>query len=361
MKRVETIDLELERNEASDLAPVTSKLVLAENGWDLGYFIFLDEGHLDDAVGLLGHRSGEELEKGWEHRQVKADCGKAAGKTDDSEASASHGAFTYVVASHYGKKGGPLQISRQWIARFNQDDAIHAGSNGGVAMHVKRDKFKLHRLVNDALADSDVELIRADKKMEKAFIDRARRAGDKKGKKWAKRLKKGDYPFNIEAAAFRPNGNLLLGLRFPVAASGAPVMVEVEGVPEWFEGGDFPVAAGVWQLEGPGSPERPVGFRAMTARGRDEFDCVLGNLDATDKGSLLIERYPEGAEALSQHWRFKLSDRSKRRVAKARHVETVDGGGGEQRIEGIAPGPDGRMLYVSDEDGRVGMRFLQVE
>lgn len=355
---METIDLELERNEASDLTRVTSKDLLKANGWDLGYFIFLDEGHLDDAVGLLGHRRGAKLEEGWEHQPIEVDCGADACKTDDSEASATHDGYTYVVASHYGKKAGPLQVSRQWVARFRQDEVVDGAANGGVEMKVMRDKFKLHRLINDALAKSDVELIRPDKRMQKAFVERARKIGEKKGKKWAKRLKKGDYAFNIEAASFRPNGNLLVGLRFPVAASGSPVMVELAGVPEWFEGGDFPTAAAVWELEGPGSPEEPVGFRAMSSRGANKFDCVLGNLDATDKGSLLIECYPEGAHAFSQHWRFTVSDRSKRRVAKAQHLNTLEGG--EQRIEGIAQGPGGRTLYVSDEDGRIGMRFLQV-
>ena len=355
---VESIDLELESNEASDLAPCTSKEVLKANDWDLAYFIFLDEGHLDEAVGLLGHQKGKKLTDGWEHRPIQIDCGDDTGKTDDSEASASHAGYTYVIASHYGKKAGPLQITRQWMARFRQDDVVSAGENGGVQMHVMRDKFKLHRVINDALAASDIELIRPSKTMQKAFIDRARKIGDKKGKKWVKQLKKGDYAFNIEGAAFRPNGNLLVGLRFPVTATGAPVCVELAGVPEWFEGRKFPTAAAVWQLEGPGSADEPVGFRAMTYRGRNQFDCILGNLDAVDKSSLLIDCYPEGAGAHSQHWRFTLNDRSKDKVAKAKHMHTL--GEGEQRIEGIAAGPNGRTLYVSDEDGRVGMRFMQI-
>lgn len=355
---VESIDLELESNEASDLAPCTSKEILKANSWDLAYFIFLDEGHLDEAVGLLGHQKGKKLTEGWEHRHVPIDCGDDSGKTDDSEASATHGKYTYVIASHYGKKRGPLQVERQWMARFCQDDVVTAGENGGVAMKVMRDKFRLHRAINDALAASDIELIRPSKEMQKAFVNGARKRGNKKGKKWAKRLKKGDYAFNIEGAAFRPNGNLLLGLRFPVTATGAPVFVEMSGVPEWFEGKKFPKVEAVWQLEGPGSADEPVGFRAMTYRGRNQFDCILGNLDAVDKKSMLIDNYPEGAGALSQHWRFTLNDRSKDKAAKAKHVKTL--GGGEQRIEGIAEGPNGRTLYVSDEDGRVGMRFFRV-
>ena len=109
------------------------------------YFIFLDEGHLDDAVAVLGHPAGRPLGEGWEHHPVTVDCGADAGKTDDAEASASYGAFTYVVASHYGKKAGPLQVTRQWMARFRQDDLAGRVDDYSVSMQVMRGRFTLHR------------------------------------------------------------------------------------------------------------------------------------------------------------------------------------------------------------------------
>ena len=87
---------------------------------------------------------------------------------------------------------------------------------------------------------------------------------------------------------------------------------------------------------------------------------MLGNLDATDKGSLLIECYPHGGPALSAHWRFVLGDRGDRGPVPAEHIHG-ELGDDEQRVEGIAPGPDGHTLYVVDEDGKVGMRFLVVD
>jgi hypothetical protein len=351
------VDLVLERNEASDIAPVTSAAALDAHGWDAAYFIFLDEGHLDDAVAVLGHPAGRPLGEGWEYHPVTVDCGEHAGKTDDAEASASHGGFTYVVASHFGKKAGPLQVKRQWMARFRQDDLAGRVDDYTVSMQVMRGRFSLHRIVNDALAASGVELIPDDDRMAAAFIAAARAAGEEKGKKWARRLKDGDRAFNIEAAAFRADGHLLLGLRFPVTASGAPVLLELAGVPAFFEGGEEPSVAAVWQLDGPGSEAAPVGFRALTTRDGRTFDCVLGNLDATDKGSLLIDCYPQGGPALSAHWRFDLGDRRDGGPVHAEHVHS-ELGDDEQRVEGIAPGPDGHTLYVVDEEGKVGMRFL---
>ena len=354
------VDLVLERNEASDIAPVTSRAVLDAHGWDVAYFIFLDEGHLDDAVAVLGHPVGRPLGEGWEHHPVAVDCGEDAGKTDDAEASASYGAFTYVVASHYGKKAGPLQVTRQWLARFRQDDLAGRVDEYSVSMQVARGRFRLHRTVNDALAASGVELIADDERMAAAFIAAARAAGEKKGKKWAGRIEDGDRAFNIEAAAFRADGNLLLGLRFPVTALGAPVLVELAGVPAFFDGGEEPSVAAVWHLDGPGAEAVPVGFRALTTRDGRTFDCVLGNLDATDKDSLLIECYPNGGRGLSAHWRFDLGDRGDGGLVRAEHVHS-ELGDDEQRVEGIAPGPDGHTLYVVDEEGKVGMRFLVID
>ncbi len=354
------VDLVLERNEASDIAPVTSRAVLDAHGWDVAYFIFLDEGHLDDAIAVLGHLAGRPLEEGWEHHPVAVDCGDDAGKTDDAEASASHGGFTYVVASHYGKKAGPLQVTRQWMARFRQDDLAGRVDDYSVSVQVARGRFRLHRIVNDALAASAVELIADDERMAAAFIAAARGDGERKGKKWARRIQDGDRALNIEAAAFRADGNLLLGLRFPVTASGAPMLVELAGVPAFFDGGDEPSVAALWRLDGAGSESAPVGFRALSTRDGRTFDCVLGNLDATDKDSLLIECYPQGAAALSSHWRFVLGDRRDGGQVRAEHVHS-ELGDDEQRVEGIAPGPDGHTLYVVDEEGKVGMRFLVVD
>ena len=305
---MESIDLELENNEASDLAPCTSKEVLKANDWDIAYFIFLDEGHLDEAVGLLGHKKGKKLTdpKSWEHRHVPIDCGDDSGKTDDSEASATHGEFTYVIASHYGKKRGPLQVQRQWMARFRQDDVVSAGENGGVQMQVMRDKFRLHRAHQRRAGG---QRHRADPPLEgdaEGLRQRRAQGREQEGQEVGQAPQEGRLRLQHRGRRLPAQRQPAAGLRFPVAATGAPIFVEVAGVPDWFEGKKFPTVEAVWQLDGPGSAEEPVGFRAMTYRGNNEYDCILGNLDAVDKKSMLIDNYPEGAGALSQHWRFKI-------------------------------------------------------
>lgn len=216
------IDLNLDRNEASDMLPVTDEDVLAAHGWDRAYWILRDEDQLDDAVGIIGHPAGAPLHEGWEHHDVLTDCGPDARKTDDTEAAAAHDGWAYALGSHFGGKQGPLQKERQWIARWHEDALPGAIGDATLPIAVVRDKFRLHRLINDALAPHADVLVPVHAALTDAFVAPARRKGEKKDKSWAARLHDGDHPFNIEGAAFRPDGNLLVGLRFPVQRAGAP-------------------------------------------------------------------------------------------------------------------------------------------
>lgn len=350
-----TVELQLDFNEASDLLALPDARLLEREGADAAYLISLDEGHVEHNLRLLTHAAGAALEDGWAVRPIPTDVGAEAGKTDDPEASAVFGPHAYVIGSHYGKKRGPLHPSRCWMARFAVDD-LHG--DDPVPVHVVRDRFRVNRIVNDALAASSIEVIEPVPEYGHAFVATGRAKGERKGKKWAARLVDGDHPINIEAAAFRENGNLLLGLRFPTTATGSPLLVELAGVPRMFEDGTWPTAVAAWSLEGAGTLERMVGFRALTAMGGDRFDAVLGNLDAVDKDSALLEHYPGGRDATSEHWTFTLPAGSAGGAVEAAMLERFET---ETRIEGLAPGPDGHMTYVVDEDHRVAMHFLRVD
>ena len=51
-------------------------------------------------------------------------------------------------------------------------------------------------------------------------------------------MREDDYPINMVGAGFRESGSLLLGLRFPVAADGWPILIELDGIGRLFEPGD---------------------------------------------------------------------------------------------------------------------------
>jgi hypothetical protein len=78
----------------------------------------------------------------------------------------------------------------------------------------------------------------------------------------------GDYPNNIEGTAFRPDGTLLLGLRFPTTADGRPILIELEGVERLFEPGDrLPEVRGFWVVDAIGRNGKMAGVRDLATIG----------------------------------------------------------------------------------------------
>src|SRR5688500_3483158 len=106
------VDLELHPNEASDLALVP----VAVDRFDQTFVTVLDEGVIEESIAVLGH-SGDDVSTGWEAIRLSLTPTGSAGKTEDAEACDFFGEHLYVLGSHFGKKDGPLEAKRAWIAR----------------------------------------------------------------------------------------------------------------------------------------------------------------------------------------------------------------------------------------------------
>ncbi|MEV0289807.1 hypothetical protein AB0H36_37245 [Kribbella sp. NPDC050820] len=348
-------DLHLEPNEASDLCLVFGPDVLDRHGWDRAFVTVLDEATAEDALALLVHTAGAPLDDEWSAMRVFADAGVHAGKTEDAEACASRDGYVYVVGSQFGKKAGPLAAKRSWIARVSEQSLADAVDTGGRAtLEVVRLRFTLHRAINDALAD--VELLPMGELERQAYVDATIAIGEQKAKRWAGTVLPTDRPVNIEAAEFRADGRLLLGLRYPVTADGHPILVELENVEELFDDPNaVPRCGNVWVLGDVGSVEAPAGFRGLDTHGGDRFDAVIGDLDASGKSATVLEDHPEGANAASEHVRFELPDDSAGGVVSAKVVHHF---GDIRRVEGVAVDHEGHAHYVIDEEGHVALRTL---
>ncbi|MBO0680080.1 hypothetical protein JRC04_21655 [Mycolicibacterium sp. S2-37] len=349
-----TVDLAHEGNEASDLVHVDNQALLDAHGWDLGFWTVLDEGSVEDCIAVLGHARGAARGSGWEIHPLPAVAGKEQGRTEDAEAVARHEGWIYVVGSHYGSKGGPLQAKRAFIARFDEQSIDRTVTEAELPIEIRRNRFRLHRLINDALDASRVVAITPGDGVRTRFIARTIERGIQRNKTWVDRLTERDVPINIEGAAFRPNGNLLLALRFPTTAEGEPILVEVSGVPAMFDGGTEPTVVRVWELAGVAPPDALVGFRALSHSGNDSYDAILGSIDATDKGSALLEEYPQGGVAHCSHWRFTLpADDAESTVVRADLIRDFPD---LRNVEGLAVESD-HVYYVTDEDHRIQVRF----
>ena len=345
-------DLHLEPNEASDLCRVFGPDVLAKHGWDRAFVTVLDEATAEDALALLVHAADAPLDEGWSAQRILTDAGLNAGRTEDAEACASRDGYVYLLGSQFGKKAGPLAAKRSWIARVSEESIERAVGGGRAELEIVRFRFGLHRAINDVLAD--VELLPIGPLGQQAYVDATIARGEAKAKSWSGTIRPADHPVNIEAAEFRANGNLVLGLRYPVTAEGHPLLVELENVAELFDDPHaVPRCGDVWVLGDVGSVEAPAGLRGLDTHGDDRFDAVIGDLDASGKSATVLADHPEGAVAASEHVRFELKPGGGVVGSKVIHHF-----GDIRRVEGVAVDHEGHAHYVIDEEGHVALRTL---
>jgi hypothetical protein len=357
------MELNLHPNEASGLLAMGDGGLLGEHGWDLGFWAVLDEGEIEDCVAAIGHRRGSPEGEGWEIERLHARVDGDAGKTEDAEAITLHKGtgYVYILGSHFGSKAGPLQPKRGFVARFRETDVGRVTEDPAMGLEVSRRSFALHRLINDALQKSGLDLIPLGEQTRKALIGATIERGEKKQKGWAGLVREDDYPINVEGAAFRENGNLLVGLRFPTTAQGYPVLIELHGIERLFDGrDDLPEVAGFWTAEAVGRNGEIAGVRDLALLETDdgeELHLVTGNVDSRDKGSVLVQDYPGGRETVATHFRCTLPE-----DAHSGHLDTefVREFPSLPRVEGIAVTPEGRSFYVTDEDEGVHLRLTRL-
>jgi hypothetical protein len=351
------LSLNLHPNEASGLLTVENDTLLETHGWEFALWAVLDEGGIHDCIAIIGHKQGSILEEGWDIERLHAVPTGDDSKTEDAEAITRYDGWVYALGSHFGSKSGPLQPKRGFVARFREDNVTHATEEPAVEIEVFRESFSLHRLINDALKAGGPETIPLGPKTYEALIEETRRRGAQKNKKWEGLVHEDDLPLNFEGAAFRPDGILLLGLRFPVAADGRPILIELEGVERLFEPGDrMPEVKGFWVVDAIGRDGDIAGVRDLAIVG-NELHLVTGNVDSRDKESVLIQDYPGGRNTVATHFRCTLPPDRHSGSLEAEFVREFPT---LPRVEGIAITDDGRFFYVTDEDEGVHLRLTRL-
>ena len=379
------VDMGIDPNEASGLCPIESADLLDRLDWDEGYWTVLDDGPVQRCVAALGRkRDNRDAEPAdvagsdgpWLVRRLRPMVPPGGfPSTDDGESIAVRGGVVYVLGSLYGAKEGPLEVERQFLARFREADVRLADADADdefeddhrpltAELEVVGDEFRLHRAINDALRDSGLPLLDPGPKVRRKTVGKARKAAIEDGHDWAWRIRWDDHPINVEGAAFLPSGACVLGLRIPVHADGHPLLVVVEGIERAFgdaPGDDTPAehvqprVVGVHVVANVGEPSAPVGVRDLAIRGGTSLHLLVGNLDSGGKGSVLLEHLPEGLRAQSSQWHVDLVEgvlpsRDLGAVPEA-HFPVL------RRVEGLAYAPDGTPRYVVDEDEAVGLRL----
>ena len=320
--------------------------------WHEAYWTAIDEAPASECLSIvarIGNGAGE-----WRIEPVAVRQDRGSRKTQDVEALARFDGWVYLIGSQYGRPGGPLESRRSFLARFREPKGA---PRKAVRMEVVRDRFRLHRAINDALAASGLPLARLREKASRDFIRRTHTLGRRRHKAWADRILPGDLPLNIEGAAFDDQGALLLGLRFPVTASGEPIIVELEEVDGAFRSpGWWPVVHAMRVLTGAGSPGAPMGIRDLELSG-DELHALVGGIDPE-----LVDHAPPPSAHPFEHrvgrWtrgveRASLPTRLVRRFQRGQQVEGLagDGAGGfayvAERLPGVDRPAKGRVAVLS--------------
>ncbi len=344
-------DLDLDPNEASGLQRVGSPDLLDALGWDLGLWSVLDEVDASECVVMLGHAAGASLHEGWTSRRLNARRVGHDGPVQDAEAVAIWDGRVYVFGSHHGHKVGPIRRKVQWVARFAESE-VTLGDDGApsVPLTVVHTELRLHRLLNDALLDSGLDLLAMTDEMNAAFIDAT--IGKLRGTPEEGRVRPGDWTVNIEGADFTDAGALLLGLRFPVGADGSALIVQLTDWDAMFDQPwQLPTVEAIWQVDAVGRNGTLAGVRDLCTFG-DTLHVVTGDLDSAGKGSIIRDSYDGGTSTVSTHFSTKLSGAGGGRVDAQFVREFAD----NPRIEGVAVDAQGRFFYVSDEDESVSLR-----
>lgn len=359
-RELDQLDLDLHPNEASGLLTVEDRAILDAHDWEYAFWVVMDEGRVEDCVGVIGHKRGAGISEGWEIDRFHASLKGDPGKTEDSESVARHEGWIFVFGSFFGGKSGPLQPKRGFVARFRESEVEHAFTDPAVEIEVHREPFVLHRLINDALAASGLDLVELGPESKAALIRATIERGREKGKKWAGLVREGDYPLNFEGAAFRSSGSLLFGLRFPTTAEGLPILVEMEGVERLFDGGGAPSVAGFFVVDAVGKDGEMAGVRDLAIRATpegEELHVVTGNIDSKKGGSVLIKDYPPGRDTMATHFKCRLPEGRRSEPLSAEFVREFPE---LPRVEGIAITEDDSFFYVTDEDEGVHLRHTRL-
>ena len=118
---LQTLNLNLEPNEASGLSEVRHSELLTQQGWDYGFWAILDETDVADGIVLIGHQRDLGTE-GFQIQRLQVDRVGSPKRADDAESSAFHDGWVYVFGSQHGGKEGPIRPRESWVARFRETD-----------------------------------------------------------------------------------------------------------------------------------------------------------------------------------------------------------------------------------------------
>lgn len=250
----------------------------------------------------------------------------------DAEALARTGDYVVVFGSGFLDGRGRLDGRRSFVSRFREDAVVFERDGKHKALSVEADQLDLGSSLRVAFRDA-----RALQGLELLAVT------DAVAREMTKADEDGLVPLNVEGAACLGD-DLLLGLRWPVHASGNPFIVNLRGGASWLRSPDL-TTDGLTDLSmtvdvapTSGSQRRPNGVRGMTSDAEGDLHLIVGSTERD-----LVDHKTKRSGFVHVQW-----DRRSNEAAQI--VETFEG---YRRVEGIARRNDGWIYALDDEDAVV--------
>ena len=352
-------DLHLDPNEASDLCRVLTPEVCARHGWDRAT---ADGARRGQRRGLPGAaRPRRRLPARRRLGGAARACGSGQRRRQDRGRRGVRGPERPRLRTGLAvRQEGGAAVGAPLLDRARKRNLTRAPCSTAAARRSRSRGCGSGSIAPSTtrLAAAPVELLALGPLARKAYIEATIQAGEKGGKRWAGRVQPGDQPINVEAAEFRADGRLLLGLRYPVTADGHPLLVEIHDVESLFAD--------------PDALPRPACLVAGERRQR----CGAGRLPrpghARRRSVRRDRRRPRRRQQVRDRARGSPGGRARRvRARPLRAARTTTAGpstaevvhhfGDIRRVEGVAIDHEGHSHYVIDEEGHVALRTLIFE
>ena len=329
--------------ETSDLLTVQNRRILQENGWDRAFWTIGDENDIRNNLTIIGHTTGAPIQDNWIVKSVEVRSA-AATKTDDAEILCRKGDWIYILGSHFGKKKGPLSASRQFVARFNENNLAQQGKQYLTNMEICNDNYLLFRLLNDALNSIRDQIIISTDRDKAFFILQTIKEALKQNKALHNRIRETDWPINLEGADFTETGTLLIGFRYPVSREGHPVLIEIENMDNLFQ---VPITAPnvkkIYILNTIGSKENLTGIRSLH-RDHGKWHVITGGIDGRPEVSLLLQEHVQQRRIGNEHHTF--IDHEDRSMYISATIQRTFSD--KENVEGLAFDTAGNPCYIRD-------------
>ncbi len=316
--------------EASALLNVESSDLLQRLGVDEAWWLAHDEASASSLVSLL--IPAPKTKKGFRVLPVQENFDQGNPSRTDAEGLARIGNTIFIAGSGFLNSKNQMDRRRAFVVRFDESEVITDQRECTIRTEHLDLSTVLLEHINNALAQQSIATLDASPKVQ-AMLSDIDRAGTRVIQQ----------PTNVEGIAISGT-SLLVGLRWPVAASGRPLLAELHDAAKLLTAenwvaeplGSIPITMHEVDCDS-ASKNRPSGFRALSVDRSGTVHAIVGSTDR-DLAEDDLKRAP------FVHLRLDP------RLDRGQAIQTFEG---FRKVEALAPRRNGDWIYALDDEDAI--------